>query len=166
MSRRSSRRTVSQPAFPQLPPGVQSGLARLVADHAPTVALMLDSHDKDSNNADALCEQCARVMKQQQLSPAVFLARFFQVDLLQQHVALWGKSTKGTAAVLSERIEAAWRKNKPPREEEKGSDGDNDDKGTTTKDDRDRKRTAQDTADETEPSKDAIPKKKKKKASK
>ena len=59
-----------------------------------------------------LCEKCAVVMKQQRLGPATFLARFFDVSVLSQHAAFLKKSAKGSAAVLGERIESEWRKNR------------------------------------------------------
>ena len=122
MSRRSSsRRSASrQPAFPQLPVGVQAGLERLVSDHQETVAQMLEvasssaTEHEQQQQTDLLCEKCASVMKQQQLSVSQFLARFFDIQMLQQHaMRVLEKSGKGSAAVLSERIEAAWLKGKP-----------------------------------------------------
>ena len=112
-SRRTSRRSASQqPAFPHLPRGVQVGLARLVSDHKVTVAQMLDL--TTSASSDQLCETCATVMKQQQLSVSQFLARFFDISMLQQHAeTVLHKSGKGSAVVLSERIETAWIKGKP-----------------------------------------------------
>lgn len=66
-------------------------------------------------NIHALCEQCAVVMKQQQLSPSSFLARFFDAQTLSSHaVENLGKSGKGSAPVLAERIVAEWQKNKLP----------------------------------------------------
>lgn len=111
MSRRSSRRQTSQPAFPALRPGIQAGLKRLVSDNSATVARMLQC---ESSDTDVLCEKCASVMKQQQLSASSFLARFFDAEMLKQHALLLGKSGKGSPAVLSERIEAEWSKNRMP----------------------------------------------------
>jgi hypothetical protein len=60
-----------------------------------------------------LCEQCAMVMKQQQLTPSSFLARFFDVTVLSQHAAdVLQKSGKGSAPILAERIAGEWAKNK------------------------------------------------------
>lgn len=123
MSRRSGRRGASAPAFPALSTGVQNGLRRLVEDNADTVAKMLDA-DKGSST-EVLCEKCAQVMKQQQLSAASFLARFFQSAILSEHAVLCGKSGKGSEATLGDRIEAAWAKNKPfPEKEEAAGEGD------------------------------------------
>ena len=163
MSRRSSRRAASnRPAFPQLPAGVQAGLQRIVTDHAATVARMLDC---ETNDTAVLSEKCATVMKQQQLSASQFLARFFHLDMLQQHAAILGKSNKGTAAVLSERIEAAWLKNKPlpaNDKDEKNDGGKEEEKVEEVKAEGDeRKRSAKD-ASETEQNEPPIPKRKKK----
>ena len=112
--RSSSRRTATTlAALPSLPAGIQAGLQRLVDQHAATVARMLDVNDDDNTTA-LLTEKCAAVMKQQQLSASQFLARFFDLQVLQQQAALYAKSPKGTAAVLAERIETAWRKNVLP----------------------------------------------------
>ena len=110
MSRRSRRAAVE--AFPALPEGIQKGLKRLVADNTATVSSMLDV----SANAttDVLCEKCAHVMKQQQLSAATFLARFFHADILSKHATeVLQASGKGSAATLGDRIRAEWAKNKP-----------------------------------------------------
>lgn len=108
MSRRSCRRGTT-PAFPALAEGVQNGLRRLVSDNAETVATMLEV-DKNSAH-DVVCEKCAHVMRQQQLSIASFLARFFSADILSEQAALCGKSGKGSAAALADRIAAAWANN-------------------------------------------------------
>ena len=121
MSRRTSSRrtTTKKEAFPELAPGVQAGLKRLIEDHSKTVAKMLQQEVNDDTkisekaNTMALCEKCASVMRQQQLNPSQFLARFFDIGILQQHVKLLNKSTKGSAIILSERIETAWLKNTP-----------------------------------------------------
>lgn len=97
-------------AFPALAEGTQNGLRRLVADNSVTVASMLDV-EKDSA-VDALCEKCAQVIRQQQLSVASFLARFFSADLLSDQAIILGKSGKGSAATLADRIAAAWAANK------------------------------------------------------
>ena len=68
---------------------------------------MLDM-EEDSSTTDVLCEKCAQVMKQQQLSVSSFLARFFPADMLSKQAVLWGKSGKGSAAVLADRIALAW----------------------------------------------------------
>lgn len=112
-SRRSSSRRSTAPAFPSLPVGVQNGLKCLISDNQKTVAEMLDS-DKSASSQENLAEQCALVMKQQQLSAAQFLARFFQADMLADHVTSYlnNKSAKGTSAHLAERIANEWAKNK------------------------------------------------------
>ena len=122
MSRRSSRRGTA-PAFPALSEGIQNGLKRLVLDNSSVVAKMLDvdmvvqEDDGSTTSSDdvverVLCEKCAQVMKQQQLSAASFLARFFHSDILSEHAILLGKSGKGSAATLADRIAAAWAQNK------------------------------------------------------
>lgn len=109
MSRRSRRGPVD--AFPALPQGIQKGMQRLVGDHAATIASMLDI--SDDSEASLICEKCAQVMKQQQLSASSFLARFFQADMLSQHATdVLQKSGKGSAATLADRIAAEWAKNK------------------------------------------------------
>jgi hypothetical protein len=110
MSRRSSRRATT-PAFAGLIEGTQNGLRRLVSDNIKTVAAMLDM-EKDSSTS-VLCEKCAQVMRQQQLSVSSFLASFFSADLLSEQAVLLGKSGKGSAAVLAGRIAAEWAHNKP-----------------------------------------------------
>jgi hypothetical protein len=86
------------------------GLERLVTDNAETVAKMLQS---PSDKPADLCEQCAKILQQQQLSPASFLARFFDAKMLAMHAELLGKSPKGTAPTLAERIAGEWTKNNP-----------------------------------------------------
>ena len=109
MSRSSSRRAAA-PAFPALPEGVQVGLKRLVSDHAKTVAEMLSVMDDDADD-DVLCEKCAVVMRQQQLSATSFLARFFDASILSAHaVDCLGTSGKGSVPVLAERIAGEWTK--------------------------------------------------------
>jgi hypothetical protein len=82
----------------------------LVADNAETIAKMLQS---PSDKPADLCEQCAKILQQQQLSPASFLARFFDAKMLAVHAELLGKSPKGTAPILAERIAGEWAKNNP-----------------------------------------------------
>jgi hypothetical protein len=110
MSRRSSRRATTS-AFAGLIEGTQNGLRRLVGDNTKTVAAMLDVEEDSSTSV--LCEKCALVMRQQQLSVSSFLASFFSTDLLSEQAVLLGKSGKGSAAVLAGRIAAAWGHNKP-----------------------------------------------------
>jgi hypothetical protein len=114
-SSRSSgrRRAATGPAFPALAPGIQNGLRRLVSDNQERVALMLDKKRAVASTVDSLCEDCATVMKQQQLSASSFLARFFDIETLSEHAVLLNKSGKGTAPLLAERIETAWAKNVP-----------------------------------------------------
>jgi len=119
MSRRSSRRAAAADAFPSLSEGVQKGLKRLVTDNTKVIAKMLDvSMDKDDANdatttISKLCEKCAQVMKQQQLTASSFLARFFHTDILADHASnVLYKSAKGSAATLADRIAAEWAKNK------------------------------------------------------
>jgi len=119
---RSSRRRAAAPAFPALPDGVQVGLKRLVSDNEKTVAEMLNADD--DTDVDALCEKCAVVMKQQQLSASSFLARFFHEGVLSSHaVQCLEKSGKGSAPVLAERIAGEWAKNTLTGEEEEDDDG-------------------------------------------
>ena len=109
--RRSSRQSNAEPLFSKLwPPGVKIGLERLVTDNAETVAKMLQS---PSDKPADLCEQCAKILQQQQLSPASFLARFFDAKMLAMHAELLGKSPKGTAPTLAERITGEWTRNNP-----------------------------------------------------
>lgn len=112
MSRRRSQRSTAA-AFPALAPGTQIGLRRLVQDNIETVAQMLDvehtaDDDQDLHRLDKLCEQCAQVMKQQQLSPSSFLARFFDATVLAAQARLYQKSDKGSAATLADRLATAW----------------------------------------------------------
>lgn len=123
-SSRSSRRlrgaAATAPAFPALAIGIQHGLHRLVLDNTTTVARMLDYEKQttaasaDTNLVDILCEKCAKVMKQQQLSVASFLARFFVQDILSNHLSsVLQKSGKGSTATLGDRIEREWMKDNP-----------------------------------------------------
>mmetsp|Transcript_18852 Transcript_18852/g.24265 ORF Transcript_18852/g.24265 Transcript_18852/m.24265 type:complete len:214 (+) Transcript_18852:24-665(+) len=120
--RRSSRSSTTAPAFPALSQGIQNGLQRLVSDNIETVAKMLDYDNNNSTPDDndqvlvqILCEKCAMVMKQQQLSPASFLARFFPAEMLSEYAKLCYKklSSKGSAATLGDRIATAWVKQQP-----------------------------------------------------
>jgi replication initiation and membrane attachment protein DnaB len=151
---RSSRRRTAAPAFPALSPGIQTGLQRLVSDNAATVAEMLSKQD-DVDNTEVLCEACAGVMKQQQLSAASLLARFFDATVLAEHAVLLQKSGKGSAPTLSERIANEWAKNKGIPEAEEGGNEPSQTEESKTK----RKKTAEEDKDET-------PKKKKKKSDK
>lgn len=111
-SRRSSRQAAAASSSPQLPVGVETGLMQMVTDHQETVAKMLNC-DETTTTTHILVKRCAVIMKQQQLSASQFLARFFDQSILQQHaVDALGKSGKGSAAVLGERIETEWRRNK------------------------------------------------------
>lgn len=104
-----SRRRAAAPAFPSLHIGVQNGLTRLISDNSKTVADMLDCEDEST---ELLAEKCARVMKQQQLSAAQFLARFFEAEPLIEHAkSALSKSDKGTSVQLAERIAKEWAKN-------------------------------------------------------
>ena len=140
MPRTSSRQRSSGPVFPTLPPGIQAGLKRLVSDNVTTVACMLDVTDdtrnaeKKTNNDDdnsqnnqfvqKLCEECAKVMKQQQLSPSSFLARFFDATILSQHASeVLNKSGKGSAPTLAERIAGEWAKSHPLQQRKPTSTG-------------------------------------------
>jgi len=114
MSRRSARTVAA--AFPALAEGTQNGLRRLISDHSKTVAAMLDlaAEKEDDFPIDVLCEKCAQVMKQQQLSVSSFLARFFSTSILSEQAILYGKSGKGSEATLADRIAASWSQNKSP----------------------------------------------------
>jgi hypothetical protein len=110
-SRRSSSRRRRAPVFPTLSEGVQNGLNRLVSDNQKGVASMLDA--EKGTAVDELTEKCAQVMKQQQLSAAQFLARFFEADMLSDHAEkVLNKSAKGSSAQLAERIASEWAKHK------------------------------------------------------
>jgi hypothetical protein len=117
-SRRSRRNTTSAVSLPE---EVQAGLKILVSDNASTVAKMLDCESEDVNE---LVQKCAQVLQQQQLSPSMFLARFFDKTVLQQHAEFLKKSSKGSVPVLAERIANFWALNPPMlRWNEKGEDG-------------------------------------------
>ena len=110
---------------------MQTGLKCLIEEHKDTVCSMLDdSPSLDGNSSiEEICEACAKVLKQQQLSPSGFLARFFDIELLKQQAELWGKSSKGSAPSLADRIEAAWNKDgmkgPPPKRKTLEKDGGN-----------------------------------------
>eukprot|EP00545_Synedropsis_sp_CCMP1620_P014726 CAMPEP_0119022032 /NCGR_PEP_ID=MMETSP1176-20130426/27173_1 /TAXON_ID=265551 /ORGANISM="Synedropsis recta cf, Strain CCMP1620" /LENGTH=131 /DNA_ID=CAMNT_0006976765 /DNA_START=1 /DNA_END=396 /DNA_ORIENTATION=- len=73
-----------------------------------------DAGDDEAALVERLTEKCAQVMKQQQLSAAQFLARFFEADMLSEHAStVLSKSAKGSSAQLAERIANEWAKNKP-----------------------------------------------------
>lgn len=75
---------------------------------------MLDVPSSETT-VEVLTEKCAQVMKQQQLSAAQFLARFFEADMLSEHaVEVFDKSGKGSSAQLAERVANEWAKNKQP----------------------------------------------------
>jgi hypothetical protein len=88
----------------------------LVSDNSAMVADMLNvigrNSPQDTSLVLELCEKCAGVMKQQQLSSSAFLARFFDRDCLASHSRKLKKSDKGSAPTLADRIEAEWRKNR------------------------------------------------------
>ena len=92
--------------FNKLSEGVKCGLQRLVNDNTEIVKIMLGA----AKTADTtkLCELCAQVMQQQQLSPSSFLANYFNTTILAAHCSLVGKSGKGNAPALAERIAGAW----------------------------------------------------------
>lgn len=127
-------------------------------------------HCDASSSTDALCEKCAGVMKMNQLSPSSFLARFFDANILKQHAILLNKSGKGSAAVLSERIEAEWAKNRIPpdgadRSEAAPENGNGDAQDATNKKSKEvRKRSAEEVDDKLPSGSGATPKKKKKSA--
>jgi hypothetical protein len=68
---------------------------------------------QDAEEVEALvCERCEGVMKQQHLSAPSFLARFFNEEILSAHeINHLGKSGKGSAPVLAQRITREWAKN-------------------------------------------------------
>eukprot|EP00038_Savillea_parva_P029082 m.68739 g.68739 ORF g.68739 m.68739 type:complete len:484 (+) comp8534_c0_seq1:426-1877(+) len=108
---RPSRRTAgnnSSDAWDRLPAGVKLGLERLVSDNDAVVRAMLSAAPPAEAPISRLCELCAGVMRQQKLSPAGFLSRFFDKDLLATHCALLGKSPKGGVPTLAERCSNAW----------------------------------------------------------
>ena len=79
MTQRPRRGGDPRAAWLALPEGVQNGLERLVADNRELVRAMLEA-GSDADESD-LCCRCAGVMRQQNLSAAAFLARFFQADV-------------------------------------------------------------------------------------
>ena len=105
---RSRRQPSGAESFKKLSEGVKYGLQRLVNENAETVQSMLSANKTAS--ATELCELCAQVMQQQQLPPSSFLARFFDATILAAHCSLLGKSCKGNAPALAERITSAWLK--------------------------------------------------------
>eukprot|EP00873_Tetraselmis_striata_P032977 jgi/Tetstr1/453241/TSEL_040257.t1 len=105
---RPRRGSASASPWAALPAGVKEGLARLVADNRDSVAAMLQAGQEETEQQ--LCGRCAGVIKQQQLSPGSFLARFFPAEILSAHAELMGKSGKGGAATLADRIHACWAK--------------------------------------------------------
>ena len=105
----SRRRGSGSSLFPKLPTGVQEGLRRLISDNVHVVTQMLQQ--SSSSSVESLCECCASVLKQQQLSVGSFLARFFDASMLVVHCQLLGKSTKGNAPALAERIANRWARN-------------------------------------------------------
>ena len=107
---RSRQQPSAADSFDKLSEGVKYGLQRLVNENAETVKQMLSA--AKTANATELCELCAQVMQQQQLSPSSFLARFFDKTILAAHCSLLGKSCKGNAPALAERIASAWLKRK------------------------------------------------------
>ena len=109
MSRR--RGSSDTEAWAKLAPGVQTGLTRLVSDNKDTLAAMLSAEDCSTQE---LCEKCAGVIRQQQLTPSSFLARFFDADMLREHAVIVGKSSKGSAPALAERVANAWARNVGP----------------------------------------------------
>ena len=96
--------------FEKLPAGTRAGLELLVGANKKLVAEMLQS---DSSSTAHLCERCAGVLKQQQLSPDSFLARFFPASVLSEHSILLGKSGNGNEPALAERIGNVWARNPP-----------------------------------------------------
>ena len=91
---------------------MRAGLTLLVGDNATTVAAMLGCDSGTS--IPGLCEKCAGVLRQQQLSPASFLGRFFETSVLSPHAIKLSKSGKGSSAILAERIAGEWSKNRMP----------------------------------------------------
>ena len=92
--------------FKTLNEGTKRGLQRLVNDNKEIVKIMLGAA-KTAETAK-LCELCAQVMHQQQLTPSSFLANYFNTTILAAHCSLVGKSGKGNAPALAERIADAW----------------------------------------------------------
>lgn len=76
---RPRRGSASASPWAALPAGVKEGLARLVADNRDSVAAMLQAGQEETEQQ--LCGRCAGVIKQQQLSPGSFLARFFPAEV-------------------------------------------------------------------------------------
>jgi hypothetical protein len=100
---------------------------------------------EEEEQQQQLCEKCALVIKQQQLSPSSFLARFFEKDMLSAHAQVLGKSAKGSAPTLADRIAGEWAKNKGFPKEETPDDSINDDSDATdavSKNDKKRKSAA------------------------
>mmetsp|Transcript_21148 Transcript_21148/g.60371 ORF Transcript_21148/g.60371 Transcript_21148/m.60371 type:complete len:204 (-) Transcript_21148:1011-1622(-) len=127
------------PAFPLLDEGTRNGLGRFVHDNATLVKQMMDITTKGKDDVAVVCEKCALVIRQQQLTPSSFLARFFDVSVLAEHAALLGKSSKGNAPVLADRIANEWRKNRhslrlPADEHDKQDDDDDEDDERKKKD--------------------------------
>lgn len=102
--RRSRRAT--KPSF-SLPLHIKQGFLELVAEHVESVASMLES-SLSSTEPDTVVDELERLMGMNNLSPAEFLARFFNEDMMSEYLSKVGKSSKGSAPVLSSRITSYW----------------------------------------------------------
>eukprot|EP00037_Helgoeca_nana_P006642 m.61052 g.61052 ORF g.61052 m.61052 type:complete len:371 (-) comp17517_c0_seq1:122-1234(-) len=105
-SRRAATNTAD--AWLRLPQNVQTGFLRLVQDNEDKVRNFLTTESREDTPPVKLCELCAGMMRQQKLSAAGFLTRFFDKDSLAIHAALVGKSPKGGVPTLAERVAGAW----------------------------------------------------------
>jgi hypothetical protein len=96
-SRRAATNTAD--AWLRLPQNVQTGFLRLVQDNEDKVRNFLTTESREDTPPVKLCELCAGMMRQQKLSAAGFLTRFFDKDSLAIHAALVGKSPKGQSVL-------------------------------------------------------------------
>ena len=98
MSRRRAASS-NESAWAKMNIGTQNGLKRLVMDNKSVMIDMLEHCE--GCTAQEMAEKCAAVIRQQQLTPSSFLARFFDADILREHARLLGKSDKGNAMILA-----------------------------------------------------------------
>mmetsp|Transcript_24842 Transcript_24842/g.57054 ORF Transcript_24842/g.57054 Transcript_24842/m.57054 type:complete len:356 (-) Transcript_24842:1122-2189(-) len=104
-SRRSLRRTATK-SHSSIPDSVRKGLESLIKGNESTVQKMLSARN-DENLAEAL----EGVMRTNDLSAEMLLARFFDASVLSIYCeVVLGKSGKGGTATLAARIASEWIK--------------------------------------------------------
>lgn len=104
----STRPRRSAPAAASVPDNVRRGLASFVNGNEDVVRAMGVEEDGDGGDlVDALLD----VMRVNALSHEMLLARFFDASALSSYCeGVLGKSGKGSAATLAERIAREWSK--------------------------------------------------------